>query len=441
MKKVLALALSTAVIVSSLAGCGQTAAPAETPDNTASEAEGGAETPSESSDGVTINVISSDDFAGFRQEVIKEFTEETGINVNFVSVGYSALHQKEVTAFASGADTYDVVDVDCIWTPEYVENGYLECIDDRLTDEQKEGIIDVAMDVIRYQDKVYGLPMFNDVDFMYYNKDILNRGGFSEPPKTWDEFTEVCLSLQEQGLVDYGTSWGWAQAEGLVCFYLAFVETYGGHLTDENGVPTLNTPENVEALTYMVDSLYESEISAPSSITDDDRGVINNFGQGNIAFASSWSFAWGEFNDESSSKVTGNVGVMQWPGTSRKESATCAGSMGLAITSTSTHKDEAWQFIEFLASKDIQKRQAIEAGALPIWADLYTDPDLVASQDCLPDMLKQLETAVNRPSLVWYNEFSDVLQIELQNALTQAKSPQETLDDAQEQVMAIMENQ
>ncbi len=392
---------------------------------------------SDSGEEVVLHVMSSDDFAGFRTSVISEFEQtHPGIKIDFQSVGYDALHQKEVTALATGADTYDIIDVDCIWTPEYVTNGYIECVDDRLTDEMKEGIAPVAMDTLTYDGKVYGLPMFNDLFFMYYNKEIVENAGI-ELPTTWDEFTDVCVQMQEEGLIDYGSAWGWAQAEGLICYYMTFLKGFGGSLSDEDHNPTINTPENVAALQYMVDSLYDSKISDPASITSDDRVAIDLFSQGKTPFVIDWSFAWSVFNDPEQSAVADKVGVMLIPGTEGIPSASCAGSMGLSIASTSQHKDEAWEFITFLASKDIQKRQAIEAGALPIWEELYTDEELIEQHPALEAMLEQVGYAYNRPSLVWYNEMSSALQVELQNALTQSKTPQEALDDAQEQALQI----
>lgn len=44
---------------------------------------------------------------------------------------------------------------------------------------------------------------------------------------------------------------------------MTFLKGYGGSLVDDNHNPTVNTPENVAALQYMVDSLYDSKISAP----------------------------------------------------------------------------------------------------------------------------------------------------------------------------------
>lgn len=428
LKRTLGLLLVLCITVGLLAGCGSSGGSTAAPS-------GGEEAGEEV---VTIRVMSSDDFAGFRTSVIAEFEEANpGIKIDFQSVGYDALHQKEVTALAAGSDTYDIVDVDCIWTPEYVTNGYIECIDDRLTDEMKAGIAPVAMDTLMYEGKYYGLPMFNDLFFMYYNKDILSQAGVTDMPATWDEFTEVCQQMQEAGLIDYGSAWGWAQAEGLICYYMTFLKGFGGSLTDEEHNPTVNLPENVAALQYMVDSLYETNISDPASVTSDDRMAIDLFSQGKTPFVINWSFAWSVFNDPEQSAVADKVGVMLVPGTGDVKSATCAGSMGLSITSTCKHKDEAWKFIEFLASKEIQKRQAIEAGALPIWEELYTDAELIEQHPALEAMLEQVGYAHNRPSLVWYNEFSDVLQVEIQNALTQNKTPQQALDDAQAKALEI----
>lgn len=427
LKRTLGLLLALCVTVGLLAGCGSSGG------NTAAPSGGDA-----GKDVVTIRVMSSDDFAGFRTSVIKEFEEANpGIKIDFQSVGYDALHQKEVTALAAGSDTYDIVDVDCIWTPEYVTNGYIECIDDRLTDEMKKGIAPVAMDTLMYEGKCYGLPMFNDLFFMYYNKDILSQAGITDMPATWDAFSTACQQMQEAGLIDYGSAWGWAQAEGLICYYMTFLKGFGGSLTDEAHNPTVNLPENVAALQYMVDSLYATKISDPASVTSDDRMAIDLFSQGKTPFVINWSFAWSVFNDPEQSAVADKVGVMLVPGTGSIKSATCAGSMGLSITSTCQHKDEAWKFIEFLASKEIQKRQAIEAGALPIWEELYTDAELIEQHPALEAMLEQVGYAYNRPSLVWYNEFSDVLQVEIQNALTQNKTPQQALDDAQAKALEV----
>lgn len=413
-----------------LAGCGGNSA----------KNQGGSDAKNESQP-VTINVLSSDDFAGFRKSVIPEFEAKyPNIKVNFMSVGYDSLHQKEVTALESGGDTYDVIDVDCIWTPEYVTKGYIIPVNDRITQEMKDDIVPAALDILKYKDNYYGLPMFNDVLFFYYNEDLLKQAGINEPPKTWDELIQQTNLMKQKGLIDYGMVWGWAQAEGLICYYTALAHSFGGDLVDSSGKPAVNTPQNVKALQFMVDSIANKVVD-PASITYDDRQMLNVFSQGRVPFGMNWSFAWSVFNDSNQSKVVNKIKVGLAPaGTPEVKSATCAGSMGLAVTSTSKHADEAWKFIEFLAGKDIQKKQAITAGALPIWKSLYEDKELQEQHPALKEMSAQLDTAYNRPSIVWYNEFSNALQVEIQNALNKSKTPQQALDDAQKKIDEIMNN-
>lgn len=391
---------------------------------------------------VTLNILSSDDFAGFRKSVTAEFeAANPGIKINFMSVGYDSLHQKEVTALEGGGNTYDIIDVDCIWTPEYVTKGYIEKIDDKVTAEMKKGIVPAARDILVYKGSYYGLPMFNDVLFFYYNADILTKAGFSKPPKSWEEFVSMSQAIQGKKLAPYGSVWGWAQAEGLICYYTAIVHGFGGDLVDVKGAPKVDTPANVKALTFMVDTISRTKVSDPASITADDRSMLNAFSQGKIPFGMNWSFAWSLFNDPKESNVVGKIKVGLVPGAASEKvkSATCAGSMGLAITKTTKNREAAWKYIDFLASKPIQKKQAIAAGALPIWIALYEDKELKAKHPALADMSAQLLTAYNRPMIVNYNEFSQVLQVEVQNALAGKKTPQQALADAQKHI-AELEN-
>ena len=89
--------------------------------------------------------------------------------------------------------------------------------------------------------------MFNDVLFFYYNTDILKKAGFAKPPASWEEFVTMSQAIQAKKLAPYGSIWGWAQAEGLICYYTAIVHGFGGDLVDAAGNPKVDTPANVNA--------------------------------------------------------------------------------------------------------------------------------------------------------------------------------------------------
>jgi multiple sugar transport system substrate-binding protein len=377
----------------------------------------------------TIRVLSSDDFAGFREGVIKDFNAKyPNIKVELEHVAYDQLHDKELVSFnAGGSAAYDVVDVDEIWTAEYANAAFVKPVTDRYTAEMKSGILDASKNIVTYKDKLYGVPMFNDVLFFYYNEEMLKNAGYTAPPKTWDEFTAYSQVLQEKKITEGPAStWGWSMNEGLAVYFTQFLGSFGGKFFDEQGKAVFNDEKGVKALQYMVDSL-KNGIVDKNSITNNDRQILDAFKNGKTAFVSGWSFYWGEING-AESKVKGKAKVGMLPVADGAKPQTATGSMYLGITEQSKNEEAAWKFIEFLGSKEIQKKQSLEAGALPIWKDLYNDADLIAKQGAFAEMGAQLEYTLSRPSLDDYNAFSKELQLRLQEALTGKKTPKEALD-------------
>lgn len=381
---------------------------------------------------VTIRFLSSDDFAGFREEAIKDFEKKyPNIKVQLEHVAYDQLHDKELASFnAKGDGTYDVVDVDEIWTGEYADAAFLQPVTNRYTDEMKKGILQSGLNIVSYKNNYYGVPMFNDVLFFYYNEELLKKAGFDHPPKTWDEFAQMSKALQDKKLVDgKASSWGWSANEGLVCYYSEFLGSFGGKYFDEQGNPVFNNDEGVQALQYMMDAIGKEGIVDKGSISYNDRQILDAFKNGKTAFVSGWSFYWGEINGDDS-KVKGKVKVALVPGANGSQGSTVTGSQYLAITKQSKHPDAAWKLIEFLGSKEVQKQQSVKGGALPIWKDLYSDEELNKNHGAMKDMMEQLQHTMSRPAMGNYNEFSKELQIKLQEALTGKKTAKQALDEA-----------
>lgn len=401
------------------------------------------ETGSTDENGVeTIRVLSSDDFAGFRESVIEEFEKENpDINVELEHVAYDQLHDKELASFnASGSAAYDIVDVDEIWTAEYADAAFIQPVTDMFTDEMKNGILQSSLDIASLDGEYYGVPMFNDVLFFYYNEEMLKSAGFDSAPSTWGEFATVSKALQEKGITSGpASSWGWSASEGLVAYYTQFLGSFGGSFFDSKGNPTINNKAGVDALQYMVDSMKNGGFIDSASINNNDRQILDAFKNGKTAFVSGWSFYWGEINSDES-PVKGKVKVGMLPAVDGAPPATATGSMYLAITTQSEHQDAAWKFMEFLGSKELQKRQSIEAGALPTWSELYEDAELNENHGALPEMKEQLEATISRPALVDYNEFSKFLQLRLQEALIGKKDPQTALDEVAEKVKELQDN-
>ena len=103
-----------------------------------------------------------------------------------------------LSALATGSGP-DVFLIRNTWIPEFLDKIApvpLEQIVDIATVE-KEFVDVVAKDVI-VDGQIYGLPLSVDSLALYYNKDIFNFEGLTQPPATWDEFLAISQRLTEK---------------------------------------------------------------------------------------------------------------------------------------------------------------------------------------------------------------------------------------------------
>jgi multiple sugar transport system substrate-binding protein len=351
------------------------------------------------------------------------------VTVNLEFVPYEGLHDKTVLAQGSGGG-YDVVLFDVIWPAEYATNKVLVDVTEKITPEMKSGVLPGAWTTVEYDGKRYGMPWILDTKYLFYNKEILEKAGIKTPPKTWAELAEQAKTIKDKGLLAMPIAWSWSQAEAAICDYTTLVSAYGGSFL-KDGKPVFATGGGLDALNYMVDS-YKSGLTNPNSkefLEEDVRRVFQN---GEAAFALNWTYMYNMANDPKDSKVAGKVGVVPAPGVEGKSTVSAVnGSMGLGITSTSKHPDEAWKYITFMTSQATQNQYA--KLSLPIWSSSYDDPAVTKGQEEMIAAAKvSLAAMYPRPTTPKYQELSTGLQQAIQEALLGQTAPEDALKTAVE---------
>ncbi|MCL5676608.1 MAG: extracellular solute-binding protein [Firmicutes bacterium] len=355
-------------------------------------------------------------------EMVKKFTEANpNISVEITFVPYESLHDKLVTDQASGSGQFDVALVDEIWPAEFAAANVIQDITPRLTPEMKSGINPAVLNILAVGDKYYGVPWILDTKFLFYNKKMLADAGFKEPPKTWDELIKMAKAMKEKKIVEYPIAWSWGQAEAVVCDYTQLVYSFGGDILGPDGAPKFQEGAALDTLKWMVGTLNDG-ISNPNSITYLEEDVRQVFQEGKAAFVLNWTYMYGLANDPKESKVAGQVGIAPTP--SAKAAIGVSGSMGLAITRSTKHPEEAWKLISFLTSEQTQKPYASDS--LPIWKAALDASDLKADKELVAVAKAQFAAVKGRPQFVpWYNHFSTKLQVAIQNALVKKASPED----------------
>ena len=81
----------------------------------------------------TINILmESVPDTRFVEEVLPQFTEATGIDVELEVVNYAEMHTKLVPQLVAPTGSYDVIVVDFYWVGEFTKAGWLQPLDDRI---------------------------------------------------------------------------------------------------------------------------------------------------------------------------------------------------------------------------------------------------------------------------------------------------------------------
>ena len=127
----------------------------------------------------------------------------------------------------SGKSSVDVIGGDVIWPAQFASNGYILDLTDRFTSGMQEDYLEGPLESVQYQGKTWGVPWFTDAGMFYYRMDLLEKSGFSGPPRTWEEMKQVARKVQ----ADHGTKYGFvfqgAQDEGGVVDALEHVWNAG----------------------------------------------------------------------------------------------------------------------------------------------------------------------------------------------------------------------
>lgn len=377
--------------------------------------------------------------AGYQEDEIrsmtKEFTDKNpNIKVELDFVSYEALHDKIVTSAASKAGTYDVILIDCIWPAEFAAAGFIKDVTNLVTPEMQKDIWPAALSAVTYKGKLYGMPWINDVLYLYYNEELLKKAGYDKPPKTWTEVREMSMAAKQKKVVEYPIIEYFQQDEGLTIDYAYYLASFGGKFFDENNNPTFNSAEGKAALDYLVTGLKDGMYN-PASLESTYEEVRRNYSQGGSLFSINWTYQYNMSNDLKESQIAGKSRIALMPG-EKQLSSTINGGMGLSIMADSKYPKEAWDYILYLSSKDVQKHYS--ANALPIWISLFDDPDLIKAHGEFIKLSKeQYKYMVNRPIVPFYSEASKILSRELQAALIGTKTSGQALSDAEKEIIQV----
>jgi multiple sugar transport system substrate-binding protein len=344
-------------------------------------------------------------------------------------------HQFYVINLEGGSSDFDVMSMDVIWVPEFAKAGWLRDISHLLGSQKRKDFFPGPMQAVTYRDRLYAVPWYIDAGVLYYRKDLLRKYGFL-PPDSWQDLVRIARYITEREHGMYGFVWQGKQYEGLVCNTLEYFWGNGGDVLRDSKV-VIDSPENVYALGFIRDLVWNYKVSPPLVTTATEETTRHIFGNGKAVFMRNWPYAWNLFEKEGSA-VKGKVGVTLLPYFKKGLSASTLGGWQLGINAYSKHPREAEKLITYLTSPESQKTLALTVGYKPTRKSLYKNGELLREQPFVAGLFEVFMKARPRPVSPYYMMITQVMQPEFSAAITRIKTPKQALRSSQKQIAHII---
>ncbi len=306
------------------------------------------------------------------QNAIDAFTaEHPNITVELVSPPYESAETKVASMLAAGQEV-DIVEIRDNSVGAWINNGFLYKLDDLVADwDGKDQLVDAALLAgASMGDATFFIPQYLYVKALMVRTDILEKLGVTEMPKTTDEFLAVCKQITDP-------------AKGQYAFALRGI-----------GSPckTTDIMFATEVSDLRLDNFYLTEDGTFFLDTDGGRKAVKNYLELFTEACPPDSVNWG-YNDQINGFVSGITPfLVQDPDAVGSVSGSLSpdqytaipmplgdsgtryldyGYAGLAVAANSEHPAEAFEFIKYMISAEVNASICEFYGALPVNKGAY----------------------------------------------------------------------
>jgi multiple sugar transport system substrate-binding protein len=218
-------------------------------------------------------------------------------------------------------------------------------------------------------------------------------------------------------------------------FFQAFTSK-GKFYFNDKMEPEINSKEGVEALQYLQDIV---EFQMPGALSFDWGGVYGAMTAGGAYSTHTWvSFA--NYNNREGSKTRGKITAALMPGWDVKgticHASPMADSWSYIVSKYSEYQELAYLWVQYNSSPEVSAKAILAMGGYfdPFRYSHFRDPDIIEryTTQVLDALLANTQVSFPDVILVGGAEYMDLLDKEVQAAVTGLKTAKKALDDAAE---------
>lgn len=381
------------------------------------------------------------------KQAAKDYEAQTGIHINIAEFPYANLFEKELLDLTARTGAYDLIMLDDPWFPKFASQQLLTdlgpLLDARGTKGPDDDFVQTSIALCRepYETGgLYALPYVGNSQLFFYRKDLFAKHSLKEPG-TWDDVltaAKIISQHETNGAPGGGKVYGYvmraAQGNAAVADFMPIFWAFGGEMFDASGKATVNSPEGVAALKFMLE-LGKYSPPGYASFNADEVGA--HLLQGTAAMSINWPAWISSFGDAAKSRVIGKMEFTTLPGAARPGRAEI-GNWLIAIPRDARNKDAAFNFLLWATSAEQMKRSALR-GNPPTRKSLFTDLELVTKFPAYPAQMRSLEASRPRPRTPLWNEIENAFGIYLSKANSGELTPEDAMNQANTEIAKILE--
>ncbi|WP_054738964.1 sugar ABC transporter substrate-binding protein [Cellulosilyticum ruminicola] len=416
-KKLLSKLLVSALLVTSLAGCGGTTT------NTANaSAEGSSASQTGEKTVVTMWIMPNsgtpdEDF----MEILKPFLEANpDIEVQPTVLDWGSAWTKLTTAATSGEGP-DITQLGTTQIAAIAAMGALEeltPIYDRFggADAFYEATLPTTK-ILGAGDEMYAAPWFIDTRALFYRKDVCEAAGVNPETdfETWDSFKEALTKMKDveidgKKITPLGmpgkNDWN------VIHNFAPWIWGTGGEfIAEDNTTCVINSDEAVKGVQFYTELATEGLLSM-AGLEKNSAEIEATFNEGEFGTMFSGAYEIATLRREKP-ELAEKVGTAPFPAGPEGRYAFFGGS-GLSVFKTSKNKEAAYKVIEYLMTPEAQVAYQEKCGNLPTVKAAY-ETEFVANEEMRKAFKEQADFGKAYPSVAGWGPSETILQKGLSN--------------------------
>ena len=281
-------------------------------------------------------------------------------------------HEQKLSAAVPTGTGPDIYDVGSNISAKFIDGGFLDPNPPNIDKYLKSGAWNsFVINYMTIKGKTYGLPLDDGSRAsLFYNKALFREAGIPQPPATFTELMNDARKLVKVDASGKMTRSGISlrlsgQGSGITEKFRFILEPAGGSLIVKTASGKWHNDFDNEAgratLQFYVDAVQKYHVDDPRIQHDADAFVA-----GNTAMLMREAWVIGEINSKNPKLDYGVVAIPKW-----KRSRMLLQPFGFYVNKTSKNKEVAWDFLQFLTTKE----NAIRLTTMTGWVSERQDVD------------------------------------------------------------------